>query len=131
MDLLLQQYLKHFGQFASIYKHNKTLSRFDHDTFVISIYMQTDLACVSYVLQSPFDAFLLHRSLKTLAVRMERHSENAMAVAKFLEAHPKVRWQLCSCYMQIPAVSSHSLIIRLTVSQFRNEYTFRSCLSSI
>ena len=65
--------------------------------------MQTDLAYVSYVLQSPFDAFLLHRSLKTLAVRMERHSENAMAVAKFLEAHPKVRWQLCSCYMQIPA----------------------------
>ena len=75
--------------------------------------MQTDLEYVSYVLQSPFDAFLLHRSLKTLAVRMERHSENAMAVAKFLEAHPKVRWQLCSCYMQIPAVSSHSLIIRL------------------
>ena len=36
MDLLLQQYLKHFGQFASIYKHNKTLSRFDHYTFVIS-----------------------------------------------------------------------------------------------
>ena len=41
-------------------------------------------------LQSPFDAFLLHRSLKTLALRMKKHSENAMVVAMFLEKHPKV-----------------------------------------
>ena len=40
--------------------------------------------------QSPFDAFLLHRSLKTLALRMKKHSENAMSVALFLEKHPKV-----------------------------------------
>lgn len=39
---------------------------------------------------SPFDAFLLHRGLKTLHVRMERHNQNAMEIAKFLEAHPKV-----------------------------------------
>ncbi len=37
------------------------------------------------------DAFLLHRSLKTLAVRMDRHSENAQAVAEFLVSHPKAR----------------------------------------
>lgn len=36
------------------------------------------------------DAFLLHRSLKTLALRMECHSNNAMAIAEFLEKHPKV-----------------------------------------
>ena len=41
-------------------------------------------------LQSPMDAFLLHRSLKTLGLRMERHSDNALAVAEFLEKHPKV-----------------------------------------
>lgn len=39
---------------------------------------------------SPFDAWLLLRGLKTLHLRMKRHCENAMEVAKFLEAHPKV-----------------------------------------
>ncbi|MDN5299914.1 MAG: methionine-gamma-lyase [Clostridiales bacterium] len=39
---------------------------------------------------SPFDAWLVARGLKTLGLRMERHCENAMAVAKYLEAHPKV-----------------------------------------
>ncbi|MCP5061443.1 MAG: aminotransferase class I/II-fold pyridoxal phosphate-dependent enzyme [Ignavibacteriae bacterium] len=40
----------------------------------------------------PFNSFLVHRGLKTLAIRMERHSESAMVVAEFLEAHPKVEW---------------------------------------
>jgi methionine-gamma-lyase len=40
---------------------------------------------------SPFNAWLLLRGLKTLPVRMERHSENAMEVAQYLEGHPKVR----------------------------------------
>ena len=34
---------------------------------------------------SPFDCWLVQRSLKTLAVRMERHCENAMEIANFLE----------------------------------------------
>src|SRR5450432_2998699 len=38
----------------------------------------------------PFDSFLAMRGLKTLALRMERHCENALAVAKFLSKHPKV-----------------------------------------
>ncbi|MGE0527279.1 MAG: PLP-dependent aspartate aminotransferase family protein, partial [Bdellovibrionales bacterium] len=38
---------------------------------------------------SPFDSFLSLRSLKTLAVRMRAHAENAMAVARFLAQHPK------------------------------------------
>ena len=37
-----------------------------------------------------FESFLLLRSLKTLSVRMQRHCENAMKVAQFLESHPKV-----------------------------------------
>jgi len=40
--------------------------------------------------QGPFDSFLALRGLKTLALRMERHCENARAVADFLESHPKV-----------------------------------------
>lgn len=38
----------------------------------------------------PFDSFLVLRGLKTLAVRMERHCENAMVLAQWLEKHPKV-----------------------------------------
>jgi cystathionine beta-lyase len=39
---------------------------------------------------SPFDSWLVLRGVKTLAVRMERHERNGNAVARFLEAHPKV-----------------------------------------
>ena len=39
---------------------------------------------------SPFNAWLLSKSLETLALRMDRHSDNALALAKFLEAHPQV-----------------------------------------
>ena len=38
----------------------------------------------------PFDSFLTLRGIKTLALRMERHCRNALAIAQFLEAHPKV-----------------------------------------
>jgi len=41
---------------------------------------------------SPFNAWLLLQGLETLPVRMERHCENALAVAKFLESHPRVSW---------------------------------------
>ena len=40
----------------------------------------------------PFNSFLVHRGLKTLALRMERHSKSAMKIAEFLENHPKVDW---------------------------------------
>ena len=39
----------------------------------------------------PFDSFLLIRGIKTLAVRLDRHVENAQAAAKFLKAHPAVK----------------------------------------
>jgi len=40
---------------------------------------------------SPFNAWILSKSLETLAVRMDRHCESALKVAEFLEAHPKVK----------------------------------------
>lgn len=40
--------------------------------------------------QSPFDSWLVLRGVKTLAVRMERHEQNAMKIAQYLEKHPKV-----------------------------------------
>ena len=39
---------------------------------------------------SPFNAWVLSKSLETLAIRVERHCENALKVAEFLESHPNV-----------------------------------------
>ena len=39
---------------------------------------------------APFDSWLVLRGIKTLAIRMEAHQKNAMAIAKWLETHPKV-----------------------------------------
>jgi len=50
----------------------------------------------------PMAAFLLNMGLETLALRMERHSDNALAVAKYLEAHPNVSW------VNYPALESSS-----------------------
>ena len=41
---------------------------------------------------SPMNAFLIMQGLETLAIRMERHCENALAVAQFLQDHNKVEW---------------------------------------
>ncbi len=41
---------------------------------------------------SPFNAFLFLQGLETLHLRMIRHAENALAVARYLERHPKVTW---------------------------------------
>jgi cystathionine beta-lyase/cystathionine gamma-synthase len=41
-------------------------------------------------IMSPFDSFLVLRSLKTLAVRMERHCKNAMQIATYLESHSAI-----------------------------------------
>jgi cystathionine gamma-lyase len=49
-------------------------------------YLQNALGAVA----GPFDAFLILRGIKTLALRMERHCANALAIAQFLEKHPKV-----------------------------------------
>jgi O-acetylhomoserine (thiol)-lyase len=50
---------------------------------------------------SPFNAFLILQGVETLSLRMARHSENALAVAQFLEGHPKVAWVL------YPGLPSH------------------------
>jgi O-acetylhomoserine (thiol)-lyase len=51
---------------------------------------------------SPFNAFLFLQGLETLHLRMERHCANALAVAKFLESHPKVS------YVNYAGLESHS-----------------------
>ena len=41
---------------------------------------------------SPFNAFLILQGLETLALRIERHSDNALKIAQYLKNHPKVKW---------------------------------------
>jgi cystathionine beta-lyase/cystathionine gamma-synthase len=50
---------------------------------------------------SPFNAWLINRGLATLSLRMRQHQESALAVARFLEGHPKVRRAL------YPGLESH------------------------
>ena len=45
---------------------------------------------ITGIVPSPFDCYMVLRSLKTLALRMEKHSENAIHIARFLETHPRV-----------------------------------------
>jgi len=42
-------------------------------------------------IMGPFDSFIAHRGLKTLPLRMERHSQNAERIAKFLDGHKRVK----------------------------------------
>jgi len=55
---------------------------------------------------SPFNSFLLLQGIETLGLRMERHSQNALAVAQFLKEHSKVEWVL---YPGLPEHPSYAL----------------------
>ena len=67
-------HLKPFGNIAYIVKARLTVLR--------------DLGCAL----SPFNAFLFLQGLETLHLRMPKHSENALCVARHLEKNPKVAW---------------------------------------
>ena len=60
-----------------------------------------DIQQTGGAVSSPFDCFLLIRSIKTLAYRMKGHCENAMKLAKYLENHPKVE------AVYYPGLASH------------------------
>lgn len=50
---------------------------------------------------SPFNAWVLSKSLETLAIRVDRHCENALRLAEYLEQHPKINW------VKYPFLKSH------------------------
>jgi len=58
---------------------------------------------------SPFNSFLILQGIETLHVRMDRHCENALAVARFLQDHPKVAWVR---YAGLPESPDYPLIER-------------------
>ena len=69
---------------------------------------------------SPHNAYLLERGLKTLALRMERHNTNGLAVARFLEGHPRVERVL---YPGLESHPYHALAAR-TMRGFGGLVTF-------
>ncbi len=60
---------------------------------------------------SPFNAFLIMQGLETLGVRMERHCDNALAVAKYLQQHPQVAWV---SYAALPDSPYHDVCQKIT-----------------
>jgi O-succinylhomoserine sulfhydrylase len=62
---------------------------------------------------SPFNAWVLSKSLETLDVRMERHASNALYIAEQLESHPKVQW------LKYPFLRSHPHH-KIAVKQMKN-----------
>jgi len=58
---------------------------------------------------APMDCFLVARGIKTLAVRMAQHNTNGMAIARYLEAHPKVKRVL---YPGLPSHPQHEIAKR-------------------
>jgi cystathionine beta-lyase/cystathionine gamma-synthase len=79
-------------------------------------FVQKSVGAVS----SPFDCWLTLMGLKTLPLRMQRHSENGQAVAEFLEAHPKVQKVI---YPGLPSHPQHA-IARRQMSGFSGMITF-------
>lgn len=58
---------------------------------------------------SPFNAFLILQGIETLPLRLERHGENALALARWLEQHPKVAWVN---YPGLPTHENHAAAAR-------------------
>ena len=58
---------------------------------------------------NPFGAFLLLQGLETLSLRAQRHSDNALALARYLEQHEKVAWV---SYVGLESHPSHQLALK-------------------
>ena len=70
---------------------------------------------------SPFNAFLFLQGLETLHLRIPRHSENTLEVARFLKKHPKVSWVK---YSGLPDHPSHQLAQKYLAGGFGSIFTF-------
>jgi cystathionine beta-lyase/cystathionine gamma-synthase len=77
----------------------------DHTVAERLFFLQKSLGAVP----GPFDCWLVLRGIKTLAVRMRRHSENAMSIAAWLDRHPRVERAL---YPGLPTHPGHAIAAR-------------------
>jgi O-acetylhomoserine (thiol)-lyase len=70
---------------------------------------------------SPFNSFLFLQGLETLHLRIRRHADNALALARFLDAHPAVAWV---SYPGLPSHPSHATARRYLQGGFGGVLTF-------
>jgi O-acetylhomoserine (thiol)-lyase len=70
---------------------------------------------------SPFNAFMILTGIETLPLRMQRHADNALAVARWLEAHPKVEWV---SYAGLESSPYNALAKRYTPNGAGSVFTF-------
>jgi O-acetylhomoserine (thiol)-lyase len=70
---------------------------------------------------APFNAFLLLQGLETLSLRVQRHNDNAIALARWLEQHPAVRWV---SHPSLPSHPSHALARKYLRNGFGSVLTF-------
>ncbi len=90
----------------------------DHDLADRLTFHQNAIGAVP----GPFDCFLTHRGLKTLAVRMERHCDNAERVVEFLSGHPAVTQVI---YPGLPEHPGHAVASR-QMRRFGGMVSFRT-----
>jgi O-acetylhomoserine (thiol)-lyase len=98
------------GRFPSLvepdpsYHHLKFVETFGNLAYIIKVRVQL-LRDIGPAL-SPFNAFLVLQGVETLSLRVQRHSDNALKVAQFLEKHPAVTWVN---YPGLPSHPTHGL----------------------
>ncbi|MDY0910214.1 cystathionine gamma-synthase [Microbacterium sp. CFBP9034] len=102
-DVVVHSTTKYLGGHSDVVGGALVLN--DDALFEQAKFLQFAVGAVS----GPLDAWLTTRGIKTLAVRMQRHSENAQAVAEFLLAHPQVA---AVHYPGLPGHPGHDLAAR-------------------
>ncbi len=102
-DVVLHSTTKYIGGHSDVV--GGALITNDHDLDDAFGFLQNGAGAVP----GSFDAYLTMRGLKTLVLRMQRHSENALAVAEFLHGHPAVSAVL---YPGLPGHPGHEIAAR-------------------
>ena len=102
-DVVLHSTTKYIGGHSDVV--GGALITNDHELDDAFAFLQNGAGAVP----GPFDAYLTMRGLKTMVLRMQRHSENASAVAQFLAEHPSVSAVL---YPGLPSHPGHDIAAR-------------------
>ncbi|XP_063950924.1 cystathionine gamma-synthase-like [Lytechinus pictus] len=84
IDIVFQSCTKYLGGHSDLLAGSMCTS--DPDLF----FYLSEHQKITGNIMSPYTASILLRGIRTLPIRMEKHSDNALQVAKFLEAHPKI-----------------------------------------
>ncbi|KIP04427.1 hypothetical protein PHLGIDRAFT_129524 [Phlebiopsis gigantea 11061_1 CR5-6] len=109
-----------FTEPAEGYHGMRFWDTFGPTAFIVKARMdvQRDLGAT----MNPFASFLLLQGLETLSLRAERHSQNALALARFLDGHEKVAWV---SYVGLPSHRNHELAAKvLRKGQYGGVLTF-------